>query len=110
MDFDVLAWWSIKQKEFPDVAKLARKYLNIQASSAPSERVFSAAGDLGGRKRWRLSDDRLKNAVLCRLNPSFCSYAAQDIDDAISAAHIDSDVEDIIEYSEVANANEMSDE
>lgn len=39
-----LDWWSKKEKKYPIHAKLARRYLCIPATSAPSERVFSAAG------------------------------------------------------------------
>ena len=38
---DPLAWWKLHDSLFPRVSKLARKYLAIPASSAPSERVFS---------------------------------------------------------------------
>ena len=38
---DVMEWWSDNEEKFPNIAKLARKYLAIPASSAPSERVFS---------------------------------------------------------------------
>jgi hypothetical protein len=40
---DALEWWRRKAAEYPSVARIARKYLAIQASSAPSERVFSCA-------------------------------------------------------------------
>ena len=40
---DPLAWWKMYDGQFPPIAKLARKYLAIPASSAPSERVFSRA-------------------------------------------------------------------
>ena len=41
---DPLEWWKLRCVEFPHIAKVARKVLCIPASSAPSERVFSAAG------------------------------------------------------------------
>ena len=38
---DVIEWWSDNEEKFPNIAKLARKYLAIPASSAPSERGHS---------------------------------------------------------------------
>ena len=40
---DPLAWCKMHDGQFPTIAKLARKYLAIPVSSAPSERVFSRA-------------------------------------------------------------------
>jgi hypothetical protein len=73
-EFNVLNWWSLKESEFGAIAKVARKYLAIQASSAASERVFSDAAQVGGRKRWSLKHARLENGVLCRLNSQYCEY------------------------------------
>ncbi|CAN0125823.1 unnamed protein product, partial [Laminaria digitata] len=39
-DITALKWWAGKQSTFPTVAKLAREYLAVQASSAASERLF----------------------------------------------------------------------
>jgi hypothetical protein len=39
-----LQWWKVKQHQFPLLAALAKKYLGVPATSAPSERVFSTAG------------------------------------------------------------------
>ncbi|CAM9647584.1 unnamed protein product, partial [Discosporangium mesarthrocarpum] len=42
---DVLAWWAKRQHGFPYLAQLAVVHLAIPATSATSERVFSAAGN-----------------------------------------------------------------
>lgn len=39
-----LQWWRDNQFKYPVVSKFARRILCIPATSAPSERVFSAAG------------------------------------------------------------------
>ena len=47
--------WKKNQCLFPTLAKLAKCYLAVQATSAPSERVFSQASLLITTKRTRLS-------------------------------------------------------
>ena len=46
IDTDVLKWWKSKHHLFPTMAYLARKYLCIPATSTPSERLFSTAGNI----------------------------------------------------------------
>lgn len=43
---DLLAWWRNNQDRFPLLSTVARKYMCICATSAPSERVFSVAGNV----------------------------------------------------------------
>ncbi|XP_060774450.1 E3 SUMO-protein ligase ZBED1-like [Neoarius graeffei] len=43
---DPLAWWRVHHVNFPWLSKLARKYLCIPATSSPSERLFSASGNI----------------------------------------------------------------
>jgi len=51
-----LDWWRIKADKYPNVWKLARCVLPIPATSAPSERVFSAAANIVNKKRKRTTD------------------------------------------------------
>ncbi|XP_053595399.1 E3 SUMO-protein ligase ZBED1-like [Microplitis demolitor] len=46
-----LLWWNSKRHKFPLLSRFARKYLAIPASSTPSERVFSTAGNIISAKR-----------------------------------------------------------
>ncbi|KAL0211260.1 hypothetical protein P9112_009558 [Eukaryota sp. TZLM1-RC] len=52
---DPLGWWKINSSRFPCLAKAARDYLSIQATSMPSESLFSVAGDIARSRRSRLS-------------------------------------------------------
>lgn len=45
-DTDPLEWWKRHELSFPRLCNLAKKYLSIQATSAPSERVFSVGGSI----------------------------------------------------------------
>ena len=45
------------------MAALARRYLCIPATSAPSERTFSTAGNVVTQKRTRLSPDLVATSV-----------------------------------------------
>ncbi|KAJ8388164.1 hypothetical protein AAFF_G00136300 [Aldrovandia affinis] len=46
-----LEWWARNEKQFPRLAKLAKSYLAIPATSTPSERAFSLAGNTFTRQR-----------------------------------------------------------
>ena len=52
-----LLWWKNRAETFPRLSKLARYYLAIQATSAPSERVFSLANMIISRLRTRLDPE-----------------------------------------------------
>ncbi|KAL2077901.1 hypothetical protein ACEWY4_025586 [Coilia grayii] len=45
-DTDPLEWWKRHELNFPRLSNLAKKYLSVQATSAPSERVFSVGGTI----------------------------------------------------------------
>jgi hypothetical protein len=52
---DPLHWWKTGELFYPTLAKVAKDYFSIQASSGPSERVFSSGADLVTSDRCRLS-------------------------------------------------------
>lgn len=58
-------WWMENKSSFPVMAKLARKYLAIPATSVASERIFSYTGGIITDKRNRLSDDVVSDIIYC---------------------------------------------
>lgn len=65
---DPLEWWRLEEKNFPNLSQIAFKYLTIQATSVPSERVFSTAGNVINKKRNRLSDKHASLLILLKEN------------------------------------------
>lgn len=63
MNFDVLQWWQNHTSEYPRLHKIAQKILSIPASSAASERVFSAAGNIITKKRNRIDPQTVNNLL-----------------------------------------------
>lgn len=61
---DPLKWWEAHQSRLPILYCIARDYLAIPATSAPSEREFSAAGQLVTVRRTSLNDDSIQ-ANMC---------------------------------------------
>ncbi|XP_073730753.1 E3 SUMO-protein ligase ZBED1 [Misgurnus anguillicaudatus] len=43
---DPLAWWRVHKISYPQLCTMARKYLCVPATSAPSERLFSTGGNI----------------------------------------------------------------
>ena len=53
-NIQVFDWWKIHKKNFPHLFKVFQKYIHIPATSVPSERMFSLAGNIITEKRTRL--------------------------------------------------------
>jgi len=54
-----LEWWRSESVRYPILAKLARKYLCLCATSVPAERVFSCGGNIVCDKRTCLKPQRV---------------------------------------------------
>ena len=67
-DLHALEFWKVYEKVFPCLARLAKKYLSIQASSAAVERMFSISGHIFSLKRRRLGYVFFSDLVFLKLN------------------------------------------
>ena len=65
---DPLAFWNANKTKYPGAAKLARRYLAIPATSVPSERVFSKAGNIVTKKRASLDPDLVEKLLFLHYN------------------------------------------
>src|SRR5690348_16307553 len=64
VDVDVLEWWKVHAGEYPCLARIARDYLAIPATSAPAERMFSDGADLITKEQGLLREDTIQ-ACIC---------------------------------------------
>lgn len=68
---DILKWWKDHETLFPNVAKLAKRYLCIPCTSVASERHFSAAGRVVTKSRNRLDPSTISDLLLVNQNSSY---------------------------------------
>ena len=68
-DTDPLMWWKQHQQEFPRLARMARQYLAVPASSASPERLFSSVGLVKSDLRGRLLDSTLIDVMWAKQAP-----------------------------------------
>jgi hAT family C-terminal dimerisation region len=65
-DADPFLWWRKRLQTYPLLAVVARKWLAVPASSAASERMFSAAGLTVTKDRSRLTTDHVGTLVFLK--------------------------------------------
>lgn len=75
---DPQIWWKENKKEFPNLSRVARKWLGVCATSTASERVFSSCGIALNAKRSRLKGTTLEAQVKLKYN---IDEAAMSIDE-----------------------------
>lgn len=63
MDTDPIQAWKTLKFSFPKMYEVAIRYLSIQGSSVPSERLFSKAGTIVSQERSRLLGKRVNKLV-----------------------------------------------
>jgi hypothetical protein len=66
-----LQWWKNNKDKYPILAKLAKSYLCIPGTSTPSERLFSAAGNVASKKRASLSQEHVDMLTFLHCNAKF---------------------------------------
>ena len=67
-ELPALEFWKKEESSFPYLAKIAKKYLGVQASSVAVERMFSISGHIFSLKRRRLGDIMFADLVYTKLN------------------------------------------
>ncbi len=67
-DEDPLLWWKNAAGRFPQMLRVARKYLCVCATSTQSEQVFSTAGKVVGPQRALLKPDKVNMLVFLAKN------------------------------------------
>ncbi|XP_059418261.1 E3 SUMO-protein ligase ZBED1-like [Carassius carassius] len=65
---DPLAWGGIHKVNFPQLSKLAEKYLCVPATSTPSERLFSTSGNVVTCQRASLKPSKVDMLVFLSKN------------------------------------------
>ena len=58
-----LEWWKARSVNYKYLSKLAKKILCMTAMSVPSERIFSAAGNIVSKRRSCLSPENINHLV-----------------------------------------------
>ena len=56
-DEDPLAWWISKEKKYPLMIQIAKKYMAVMGTSTPAERVFSKMGRVLNKSRLAMKDE-----------------------------------------------------
>ncbi|KAE8992473.1 hypothetical protein PR001_g20932 [Phytophthora rubi] len=63
-----IGWWRDNAKTFPHIAPLARKWLGCIATSVPSERSFSTAGNTITKRRSALGAETVRDIIFMAEN------------------------------------------
>jgi hypothetical protein len=75
-----LIWWKENCGHYPFIWMLAERILNIPATSAPSERVFSAAANIINIKRARLTPENANILLFLKENEEYVNWTNEKAD------------------------------
>lgn len=64
VEVDILEWWKVHSKMYPNLSRMARDILSVQATSVEVERLFSQCSLIMTNRRNSLNDDTFK-ALIC---------------------------------------------
>jgi hypothetical protein len=84
-----LDWWKLRLQMFPKLARIARKYLAVLATSVSSERLFSDAENLINTKRTSLDTNLAGKMLFLKRNLNTMHIFASEWDDETSHIEID---------------------
>ena len=65
---DALQWWKDNESKFRNLARMARQYLTVPASSASVERLFSSVGLVKSDLREKLLDKTTVDIMFAKHN------------------------------------------
>lgn len=65
---DPLLWWREREAIFPKLQELAKQFLSVPATSVPSERLFSKAGELISHRRSSLKESLVDKILFLNKN------------------------------------------
>ncbi|XP_060754404.1 zinc finger BED domain-containing protein 4-like [Neoarius graeffei] len=65
---DPLTYWRTNRGRFPELARMARRYLAAPCTSTDSERLFSAASNVLDERRNRLTCDKAEKLLFIKKN------------------------------------------
>ena len=71
-DLDPLLFYRDHQQSYPHLSRLSKMLFSIQASSVPSESLFSKTGDITRDSRNRLRPELVESLIFLKENIKFC--------------------------------------
>eukprot|EP00644_Phytophthora_capsici_P018047 jgi/Phyca11/547549/estExt2_Genewise1Plus.C_PHYCAscaffold_250206 len=67
---DPFEWWRIHNRTYPNLSRLARKWMGVVATTVPSELAFSTSGTVATVKRSSLASSKVRDLVFVSENSS----------------------------------------